>query len=165
MTYSIPQLLWRPRTSVRQRQWLYGGLSLVALVIFLLTDANSPLIHSEKVWSFVQVVKFLAASVLIPLFLALILVLAFMTPALVAMLIGYPALMFSRWLAFGWGGSIGVDVTAEACPLGTATVTRLGPSDDSSGLHHTHSYHHEHAPVLIATFIAETTGLKRRAAV
>jgi hypothetical protein len=165
MTYSISQLLWRTRTSVRQRQWLYGGLSLVTLVILVLTDAQSPLIHPEKMWSFVQVLKFLAASALIPLFLALILVLAFMAPALVAMLIGYPVLMFSRWLAFGWGGSIGVDVTAEACPLGTATVTRLGPSNGSSGLQHTHPYHHQHAPVLIAKFIAETTGLKRRAAV
>jgi len=165
MTFSISELLWGTNTSVRQRQWLYGGLSLVTLVLLLLTDAESPLIHPEKMWSFVQIFKFLLASALIPLFLALVLGLALMTPAFVAMLLGYPALVFSRWLAFGWGGSIGVDMTAETCPSGTAMITRLGPPVDSSGLRHAHSYHDERAPDLIAKFIAQTTGPRHDATV
>jgi len=105
-------------------------------------------------WSVIQVVKFLAAAAAIPAILFVALALALAMPALVAMLLGYPALLFSRWLAFGWGGSIGVDITAETCPLGTATVTRL-ETPAATGLQHANSYNDHRAPELIAKFIAQ----------
>ena len=77
-----------------------------------------------------------------------------------AMLIGYPALTFSRWLAFGWGGSVGLDITAETCPLGTATITRLGTQPDVRGLRHAHSYNHARAPGIVAEFVARVAGAR-----
>jgi hypothetical protein len=165
VTFSLLDLVWRRITPFRRSPLLYVGLSLGALVLLLLTDAQSPVIHPEKTWSVIQIIKFLAAAAFIPAMLALLLGLVLATPAFIAMLLGYPGLLFWRWLAFGWGGSIGVDITAETCPLGTAAITRLGRPVDASGLGHAHSYNDEHAPELIAEFIAEKTGLNRRATV
>jgi hypothetical protein len=147
----------------RWREVIYGALALAALVFLLLNDAQSPLVDSAKTWSIVQVLKFLLAAFLIPLALYVALGLLLAAPAFVAMLLGYPALVFSRWLAFGWGGSIGVEITAETCPLGDASITRLGPPADAPGLRHAHSYHDERAPKLIAEFIVRTIGHQRAA--
>jgi hypothetical protein len=165
VTYSLLEGMWSATARFRRSSWLYVALSIGALLLLLLTDAESPVIHADKTWSVIQVLKFLAVSALAPALLVLALGLVLATPAFVAMLLGYPALLFWRWLAFGWGGSIGVDITAETCPLGTAAITRLGRPVDASGLGHAHSYNDEHAPELIAEFVAETTGLQRPAAV
>jgi hypothetical protein len=134
---------------------LYALLAVVTLGILLATDALSPLgPNPEATWSVIVILKFLAAAAIAPGMLLLVLILVLATPAFVAMLVGYPALVFTRWLAVGWGGSIGVDITAETCPLGTATVTRLTPAADARGLRHAHSYNDARAPDEIAGFIA-----------
>jgi hypothetical protein len=123
----------------RWRLGLYGLLSLAALVFLVLRDAQSPWgPNPDQMWSFLLAFKFLAAAALVPLMLYVVSAFALAAPAMAAMLIGYPALTFSRWLAFGWGGSVGLDITAETCPLGTATITRLGTQPDVRGLRHAH---------------------------
>jgi hypothetical protein len=159
VTFSLPSVVWQ--TIGRWGRWravVYGVLSLAALVFLLLNDVQSPFVDPEKTWSALQVLKFLAAAFMIPMALYIVLGLALSAPALVAMLLGYPLLVFSRWLAFGWGGSIGVEITAETCPLGDASITRLGPPADATGLRHAHSYHDERAPESIAEFIVQTIG-------
>ena len=101
----------------RSLRWLF----------LLLNDAQSPLVDSAKTWLVLQVLKFLLAAFLIPmaLYLALGLLLK-PAPLSAAQAAGITAMAFSRWLAFGWAGSIGVlQITAETCPLGDASITRL----------------------------------------
>jgi hypothetical protein len=154
---------WLPslvsRTIDRWARWrlvMYGVLSLVALVFLLLSDTQSPWGPSPgQAWSLLFVIKVLVAAIAIPAMLYLAVALLLAAPALAAMLLGYPALLFSRWLAFGWSGSVGMDVTAEACPLGTATITRLGMPADAPGMRHAHSYNDARAPAIVARFIAD----------
>jgi hypothetical protein len=137
-------------------RWLgvmYGVLVLAAVVFGLWNDDQSPLVDSAMTWSVLMVVEVLLKALAIPFMLVIALGLVLYFPVFIAMLLGYPVLMFSRWLAFGWGGSIGVEITAETCPLGEASITRLGPSVDALGLRHAHSYHDERAPKLIAKFV------------
>jgi hypothetical protein len=136
---------------------IYAVLALTALGLLLATDAQSPLgPNPEAAWSAIFIIKVIAVAALLPVILVFLLALALATPALVAMLVGYPALVFSRWLAFGWGGSVGVDITAETCPLGTATVTRLAPSPETPGLRHAHCYNDPRAVPEIAAFVMRT---------
>jgi hypothetical protein len=132
---------------------MYGVLVLAAVAFGLWNDDQSPLVDAAKTWSVLLVLKVLLVAFAIPILLVIALGLTLYFPAFVAMLLGYPALVFSRWLAFGWGGSIGVEITAETCPLGDASITRLGPPVDALGLRHAHSYHDERVPKLIADFI------------
>jgi hypothetical protein len=83
-------------------------------------------------------------------------------PGFIMVIIGYFGLVLVRWLAFGWAGYLGFDMTAETCPVGTAKFTRLGPSLRARGLHHGHSYNDRRAPVHIARFIRETMASKAR---
>lgn len=140
---------------------MYALLALATLAFFLLNDPRSSLVDPAQTWSVLQILKLLLLTFGIPLGLYGALGLVLFAPAFVAMLLGYPALVFSRWLAFGWGGSIGMEITAETCPLGNASVTRLGPPADAPGLRHAHSYHDERAPTLIAEFIEQTIGHRR----
>lgn len=135
---------------------VYTLLSLVTLVWLLLNDAQSPLAgNPEAEWSPRFVLMLLMASLFVPAALLGALLLAVLLPALSALLLGYPALFLFRWLAFGWGGSIGLDVTAETCPLGTATVTRLSAPPGARGLRHAHIYSDERTPGLIAGFVRQ----------
>ncbi len=63
-----------------------------------------------------------------------------------------------RWVAFGWAGSFDLEMTAETCPVGTATIARLGPRLGPRGLRHGYSYNDRRAPVHIARFIRRGLG-------
>jgi hypothetical protein len=135
------------------------AVSLV-LAVGLEVDETSPLRTGN--WSLLNVLKFpgLALVATAVLFYLWSLVLAI--PGFIMVIIGYFGLVLVRWLAFGWAGYLGFDMTAETCPVGTAKFTRLGPSLRARGLHHGHSYNDRRAPVHIARFIRETMASKAR---
>ena len=136
--------------------------ALMALVLaaFLATDIKSPLRTGD--WSLLILLKFVGATVIA--FIALIVLWCFAValPGLIMVTIGFLGLSFVRWLAFGWAGYLGVEMTAETCPVGEARITRLGPSLRARGLHHGHSYNDRRAPIHIARFIRETMASKPR---
>lgn len=127
---------------------------LLVLAVFLETDVTSPLKTGS--WSLLIVLKFLTAAFITFVGLIVLWCLAVALPALIMVTIGFLGLSFVRWLAFGWAGYLGVEMTAETCPIGTAQITRLGPSLRARGLHHGYSYNDRRAPVHIARFIRET---------
>ena len=131
---------------------------LLVLAAFFKTDVTSPLKTGS--WSLLIVLKFLAAALITTVGLMFLWCLAVALPALIVVSIVYLGLSFIRWLAFGWAGYLGVEMTAETCPIGTAQITRLGPSMDAHGLHHGYSYNDPRAPVHIARFIRETMASK-----
>ncbi|MGH9159364.1 MAG: hypothetical protein ACRD2X_05185, partial [Vicinamibacteraceae bacterium] len=167
MTRALWRLaFWLPHRVMRTvHQWgkrrvvVYGLMSFLSLGVLLFIDTQSPWgPNSQQSWTPDLVVKFLGAAAIAPGLLFLTLMLSLAMPAFGALLLGVPALLFFRWLAFGWGGSIGLDMTAETCPVGTATVVRLGSAPNALGLRHAHSYNHERAPHLVAEFIAGIVG-------
>lgn len=159
-TYWLPSRTLRAiEKAGRWRLPAYGVLSLIALVALLLTDATSPWGGAAgEPWTPGLALRFLGAAAMIPLMLYFALALALALPAFTVLLLAYPFLMFSRWLAFGWGGSVDMDITAETCPLGTATTTRLAAPEDARGLRHAHSYNHPDAARVVADFIARVAG-------
>jgi hypothetical protein len=133
------------------------AVSLV-LAVGLSVDDTSPLRTGN--WSLPIVLKFLVTALFGTALFFFLWSLVLALPGLIMVIIGYLGLAFVRWLAFGWAGYLGVEMTAETCPVGTAQVTRLGPSLRARGLHHGHSYNDRRAPVHIARFIRETMGLE-----
>ena len=124
--------------------------------------------------------KFIGASLIAPLIALFLWCFALAFPALLVMPVVFVALVVVRWLGFGWGGTIDVDITAEACPLGTTSVTRLSwrrparklkkgitttqqsrryDRQPSQGLRHCNVYEDRRAPILIARFIRDTLKL------
>lgn len=137
-----------------QRRW--GNESRVAVIyaaaagaafIWLLRSDTSEM-------SLTLVAKGIVAALFIPGAFLFAWSLLLALPALLITPIGFAALGLLRWLAFGWGGSFEVEMTAETCPVGTAMITRLGPRLGPRGLRHGYSYNDRRSPILIARFIA-----------
>jgi hypothetical protein len=133
---------------------IFAALLLIVLTAFFETDVTSPLKTGS--WSPLIVLKFFTAALIASAGLVFLWCFAVALPGLIMVSIGYLGLSFIRWLAFGWAGYLGVEMTAETCPIGTARITRLGPSLRARGLHHGYSYNDRRAPVHIARFIRET---------
>lgn len=133
---------------------------LLVLAAGLVVDDTSPLRTGN--WSLLILLKFLGTALAGTILFFWLWVFLLALPGLLMVVIGYFGLAFVRWLAFGWAGYLGVEMTAETCPVGTAQVTRLGPSLRARGLHHGHSYNDRRAPVHIARFIRETMGSNAR---
>ncbi len=131
------------------------GVAAVAVLVWLLRNDVS-------VMSLSLVLKAILAGLLLPGFLLLLWSLLLALPALLITVIGFVGLGLLRWLAFGWAGSFDVEMTAETCPVGTATITRLGPRRGSRGLRHGYSYNDRRAPIVIGRFICRTLGRDRQ---
>jgi len=131
---------------------------LLVLGAFLTADVTSPLRTGD--WSPLILLKFLGAALVASTVLIVLWCFTLALPGLIMVTIGFLGLSFVRWLAFGWAGYLGVEMTAETCPIGTAQITRLGPSLRARGLRHGHSYNDRRAPVHIARFIRETMAAK-----
>jgi hypothetical protein len=161
--YRVVELVEQAWAALRWRIWIiYACLAAAFVVLGLYYDTTSP-------WGPVEGVPFTIwfplkvglMALITPPFLLFLIGLALFVPALVAMLVGFPPLVFFRWLAFGWGGAPGVDVTAESLPLGTVTAVRLAapappivPAPTGArGLRHSELYNDARVPPLIATFI------------
>lgn len=153
--YRVVELVEMALTGSRWRAWLlYAGIAGAFLVVFLFYDSESP-------WGPVAGVpvtiwyplKVAAIAAFAPALVFLLVALALFVPTLVAMLVGFPPLVFFRWLAFGWGGSPGVDVTAESLPLGTVTAVRLTAPAGGRGLRHSELYNDARVPPVIAAFV------------
>jgi len=161
--YRVVELVEQAWAALGWRVWIiYACLVAAFLVLGLKYDTTSP-------WGPVEGVPFTIwfplkvgfVALIAPPFLLFLVGLALFVPALVAMLVGFPPLVFFRWLAFGWGGAPGVDVTAESLPLGTVTAVRLAapappivPAPTGGrGLRHSELYNDARVPPLIATFI------------
>jgi hypothetical protein len=110
--------------------------------------------NDASVMSLTLVAKAIVAALLVPGLIPLAWSLLIALPALLITPIGFAAVGLLRWLAFGWGGSFEVEMTAETCPVATTTTTRLGPRLGPRGLRHGYSYNDRRSPVLIARFIA-----------
>jgi len=131
------------------------GLAAVGVLIWLLrSDAD--------VMSLSLILKAIVGALVLPGFFLLAWSLLLALPALLITPFGFLALGLLRWVAFGWAGSFDVEMTAETCPVGTATITRLGPRLGSRGLRHGYSYNHLRAPILIAQFIGRLLDNERR---
>ena len=144
------------KASTRAVVVAYAVAFVAALWWLVLNDAQSPWGGSPgQPWSLLFVAKLLVAAALVPAALLLALLAAAWLPALMTLLLGYPILWGLRWLAFGWGGSIGLDMTAESCPAGQATVVRLSAPPDTRGLRHVHICNDERTPGLIARFVMD----------
>jgi len=191
------RLLWQALWSVPDRvfalQRRFGDNVPVALTVYALasagvffllaySDVSSPWGPGDATrWSFVVLAKIIVASLLVPAVALFLWCQAIALPALLVLPLVFAALVAVRWLGFEWGGTIDVDITAEACPVGTTSVTRRswqrprrrgkkGPPgsradpryapEPSPGLRHCNVYDDRRAPVLIARFIRET--LNRR---
>ena len=161
--YRVLELVEGASVALGWRVWiLYAGLSAAFLVLGLKYDATSPWGPVGGVpWTIWFPLKVVFMALVAPVFLFFLVGLGLFVPALVAMLVGFPPLVFFRWLAFGWGGAPGVDVTAESLPLGTVTAVRLpapAPAIVSAptgqgGLRHSELYNDARVPPLIAAFL------------
>lgn len=152
--------MWRVASGVPlrvfavQRRWgneirgalAYAAAAAAVLIWLLLNDVS--------VMSLSLVAKAILAALLVPGFVLLAWSLLLALPALLVTPIGFVALGVLRWLAFGWGGSFEIEMTAETCPVGAAAITRLGPRLGPRGLRHGYSYNDRRSPILIARFIA-----------
>ena len=110
---------------------VYGAAAVGVLIWLLRNDAG--------VMSFGLVLKALVGALVAPGVVLLAWSLLLALPALLIAPFGFLALGLLRWVAFGWAGSFGVEMTAETCPVGTATITRLGPRRGPRGLRHGYS--------------------------
>ncbi|HKE83300.1 MAG TPA: hypothetical protein VKB50_06085 [Vicinamibacterales bacterium] len=137
---------------------VFAAVVLLALAAFLAEDVTSPL--RTGYWSVLIVLKFLVAALFASAGVIFLWCFVLALPGLVMVIFGFVGLSFVRWLAFGWAGYLGVEMTAETCPVGTAQITRLGPSLRARGLRHGHSYNDRRAPVHIARFIRQTMASK-----
>jgi hypothetical protein len=124
---------------------VYAAASIAVLIWLLLSDVS--------VMSPGLVAKAILAALVLPGFLLLVWSLLLALPALLVTPIGFAALGVLRWLAFGWAGTFEVEMTAETCPVGTATITRLGPRLGARGLRHGYSYNDRRAPIHIGRFV------------
>jgi hypothetical protein len=146
-----------------QRRWgnefrvaLAYAAAAIAVLIWLLRNTAS-------VISLTLVAKALIVALIAPVFILIVWSLLLALPALLVTPIGFVAMDLLRWLAFGWGGSFELEMTAETCPVGSATITRLGPRLGLRGLRHGYSYNDRRSPILVARFIASvaSTGSRR----
>jgi len=137
-----------------QRRWgsefrvavVYVAAAVAAFIWLLRNDTSE--------MSITLVAKGIVVALFVPGVILFAWSLLLALPALLITPIGFVALGLLRWLAFGWGGSFGVEMTAETCPVGTATITRLGPRLGPRGLRHGYSYNDRRSPILLARFIA-----------
>jgi hypothetical protein len=145
-----------------QRRWgnrwqaalpVYVSVSVAVLIWLLISDAS--------LMSPGLVAKAILAAVVLPGFLLLAWSLLLALPVLLVTPIGFGALGLLRWLAFGWAGTFDLEMTAETCPVGSATIIRLGPRLGSRGLRHGHSYNDRRAPVHIGRFISRIAATAR----
>ena len=125
------------------------AVAAVAVLLWLLWSDVS-------VMSLSMVGNAILAALVLPGFVLLLWSLLLALPALIITPVGFVALGLLRWLAFGWAGSFDLEMTAETCPVGTATITRLEPRRGARGLRHGYSYNDRRAPVLIGRFICST---------
>jgi hypothetical protein len=158
--YRVVELVERAWDSMRWRIWIiYGCLAAALLVLGFRYDDASPWGPVAGVpWTIWFLLKVVFIAIIAPVFLVFLVGVALFVPALVALLVGFPPLVFFRWLAFGWGGSPGVDVTAESLPLGTVTAVRLPEPapplvPTEHGLRHAELHNDARVPPLIASFL------------
>jgi hypothetical protein len=136
----------------------FGNNLRIAIPVYLVLCSGllAFIVWSEtEPFSTVLLLKILLIVALAPLILVLAWSLLIALPGLIVLPGSYLTLAFFRWLAFGWAGSVDVDVTAETCPIGTATITRLESPKDVRGLRHGYSYNHPDAAGVVARFIRE----------
>ena len=136
----------------------FGNNLRVAIPVYIVLCAGllAFMVWSEaEQFSTVLLLKVLVIVAFAPLILVLAWSLLIALPGLIVLPGSYLILAFFRWLAFGWAGSVDVDLTAETCPIGTATITRLESPKDVQGLRHGYSYNHPDAPGVVARFIHE----------
>jgi hypothetical protein len=147
----------------RRRAWcVFLSVAGAFLTFILLYDVASPWgPDSAAEWTLRFLIKAVFAALLATFLLFLLLGLCLFVPTLAALILGFPPLVFFRWLAFGWAGTAGVDMTAESFPLGTATAVRLPAPTGGRELRHSELYHDPRVPPLIATFILRTVDPKR----
>jgi hypothetical protein len=160
--YGIVEFVERAVVASRRRAWVvYIGVAVAFLIFILRYDVNSPWGPVAGVqWTFWFPVKSTFYAFIAPAILFLVVGLALFVPTLAALLLGFPALVFFRWLAFGWGGTAGGDVTAESLPLGRVTAVRLPAPKDGRGLRHSELYNDPRVPPRIAEFVLRTVGEK-----
>ena len=132
---------------------IYAGLAVGSVVFFLKFDSQSPWGPNDAPFDLWFLVKVALIAIFGPVFVFFAVALALFVPTLAAMLVGFPPLIFFRWLAFGWGGAPGMDVTAESLPLGAVTAVRLPAPIGRRGLRHSELYNDARVPPLIATFL------------
>jgi hypothetical protein len=158
--YRIVELVERVWVALRWRAWvLYAGVAAAFLVFFLKYDATSPWGPVDDVPLTIWFpLKAVFTALIAPVFVFLAAGIALFVPTLAAMLLGFPPLVFFRWLAFGWGGAPGMDITAESLPLGTVTAVRLPAPAGRRGLRHSELYNDARVPPLIATFVQREAG-------
>lgn len=158
LAVQIPLRIFALQNRAGRNPWLsvpvFGGLTVVFLGWLLTHDVTSPLQTHD--WSPWIVFKFILAALILSSGLILSWCLVLALPGLVAAAVGFVGLACIRWLAFGWAGYMGMEMTAETCPIGSATMIRLGPHRSARGLRHGHSYHDRRAPIHIARFIRKT---------
>ena len=157
--------LWRAASRVVERveealgasRWLawviYAGLAVGSVVFFLKFDPESPWGPNDAPLDLWFLFKVALIAIFGPVFVFFAVAFALFVPTLAAMLVGFPPLIFFRWLAFGWGGAPGMDVTAESLPLGAVTAVRLPAPIGRRGLRHSELYNDPRVPPLIATFL------------
>jgi hypothetical protein len=153
--YRVVELVEHAWVALRWRAWvLYAGAAAAFLVFFLKYDATSPWGPVDDVPLTIWFpLKAVVTALIAPVFVFLAVGIALFVPTLAAMLLGFPPLVFFRWLAFGWGGAPGMDITAESLPLGTVTAVRLPAPAGRRGLRHSELYNDARVPQLIATFV------------
>jgi hypothetical protein len=138
---------------------IYVTASIAWVAFVLLYDIASPWGPLPNVkLSFLWLAEVIGVSVVLPGTVGTLSALALFVPPLAAMLVGFPFLVLFRWLAFGWGGSPGIDITAESVPLGTTTALRLPARGNARGLRHSELYSDERVPPLIAEFVLRSVG-------
>jgi hypothetical protein len=156
-TYAVVEFVENRLTTKRWlMQALYAAMAAAFLVLGLFVDSGSPWGPVSGVpFTILFLLKVVAIAAIAPLFVFLLVGLALFAPTMVAMLVGFPPLVFFRWLAFGWGGRPGDDITAESVPLGAVKAVRLTAPEGGRGLRHSELYNDPRVPPLIATFLDE----------
>lgn len=153
--------LWRLASDVPRRifklQRLFGDKWMISGPVFLILWAVGfwgMAYETRGALSTVLVLNLLWKSFvgIVGLFFFWCVVLAL--PAFLALLAGFAALAVFRWLSFGWVGSIDIEMTAEACPIGASAAYRL---EDINGMRHC-SYNHPDSTKHIAQFIRKVLG-------
>ena len=134
---------------------IYAGLAVSSVVFFLKFDSESPWGPKDAPFDLWFLVKVALIAIFGPVLVFFAVAFALFVPTLAAMLVGFPPLVFFRWLAFGWGGAPGVDVTAESLPLGTVTAVRLPAPPGRRGLKHSELYNDPRVPPRIAEFLGK----------
>ena len=169
LAFRFVELVGQAWGALGRRAWILYTVLATAFLAFVLTnDHESPWGPVAGVpWTIWYPLKAVLAAIIAPLLLFFLVVLALFVLTLAALFVGFPPLVFFRWLAFGWGGAPGVDVTAESLPLGSVTAVRLPapapplvPAPAGRGLRHSELYNDARVPPRIAMFVRREVGAR-----